>query len=93
MSIRVIDRGPGMSTTQLARAFEPFYRDDTNDGHPGSGLGLAIVRGFVEANGGRVRAESLPGHGTVFAIELPLAEPSAPAPASASAVVPEREPS
>ena len=91
MSIRVIDRGPGMSTTQLARAFEPFYRDDTKDGHPGSGLGLAIVRGFVEANGGRVRAESLPGHGTVFAIELPLAEPPAPAPAAAAGT--EREPS
>ncbi|HVF78049.1 MAG TPA: ATP-binding protein [Solirubrobacteraceae bacterium] len=80
MSIRVIDRGPGMSATQLARAFEPFYRDEASDAHPGSGLGLAIVRGFVEANGGRVRAESLPGHGTVFAIELPLAEQPGPAP-------------
>ncbi len=79
MSIRVIDRGPGMSAAQLVRAFEPFYRDDASDAHPGSGLGLAIVRGFVEANGGRVRAESLPGHGTVFAIELPLAERPAPA--------------
>ena len=79
MSIRVIDRGPGMTATQLSRAFEPFYRDDAGDAHPGSGLGLAIVRGFVEANGGRVRAESMPGHGTVFAIELPLAEQPAPA--------------
>ncbi len=79
MSIRVIDRGPGMTPAQLARAFEPFYRDAASDTHPGSGLGLAIVRGFVEANGGRVRAESLPGHGTVFAIELPLAEERAPA--------------
>jgi two-component system sensor histidine kinase KdpD len=79
MSVRVIDRGPGMSPTQLRRAFEPFYRDATSDAHPGSGLGLAIVRGFVEANGGRVHAESLPGHGTVFAIELPLAEHPAPA--------------
>ena len=73
MSIRVIDRGPGMTATQLTRAFEPFSRDATSDGHPGAGLGLAIVRGFVEANGGRVHAESLPGQGTVFAIELPLA--------------------
>ena len=79
MSIRVIDRGPGMTPAQLARAFEPFYRDAASDTHPGSGLGLAIVRGFVEANGGRVRAESLPGHGTVFAIELPLADPPVPA--------------
>ena len=83
MSIRVIDRGPGMSPTQLRHAFEPFYRDETSDGHPGAGLGLAIVRGFVEANGGRVHAESLPGHGTVFAIELPLGEPPVPATTSA----------
>ncbi len=80
MSIRVIDRGPGMSATQLTRAFEPFYRDEAGgDAHPGAGLGLAIVRGFVEANGGRVRAESVPGQGTVFAIELPLAETPVPA--------------
>jgi two-component system sensor histidine kinase KdpD len=75
MSIRVIDRGPGMTPAQIRHAFEPFYRDECSDTHPGAGLGLAIVRGFVEANGGRVHAESLPGHGTVFAIELPLAEP------------------
>jgi two-component system sensor histidine kinase KdpD len=80
MNIRVIDRGPGMNPAQLARAFEPFYRVDSSDTHPGSGLGLAIVRGFVEANGGRVRAESLPGQGTVFAIELPLARDPQPAP-------------
>jgi two-component system sensor histidine kinase KdpD len=79
MSIRVIDRGPGMSETQLTRAFEPFYRDPASDAHPGAGLGLAIVRGFVEANGGHVHAESRPGHGTVFAIELPLAEQPTPA--------------
>ena len=83
MNIRVIDRGPGMNPTQLARAFEPFYRDENSDTHPGSGLGLAIVRGFVEANGGRVRAESQPGQGTVFAIELPLARDPHPATAPA----------
>ena len=74
MSIRVIDRGPGMSLAHLSRVFEPFYREGAGDAHAGSGLGLAIVRGFVEANGGRVRAESLPGQGTVMAIELSLAE-------------------
>jgi len=80
MSIRVIDRGPGMTPTQISRAFEPFYRDECSDTHPGAGLGLAIVRGFVEANGGRVHVGSVPGHGAVFAIELPLAEPPAQAP-------------
>ena len=46
----------------------------------GSGLGLAIVRGFVEANGGHVRVESLPGQGTSFVIDLPLPA-TAPVPA------------
>src|SRR3954452_7281236 len=36
------------------------------------GLGLAIVRGFVEANGGRVWVESLPSQATSFVVELPV---------------------
>ncbi len=42
------------------------------DGHKGSGLGLTIVKGFIEANGGRVWAESLPGQGTSFVVAFPL---------------------
>ena len=68
----MVDRGPGIAKAELGRIFEPFHRADRNDGHRGSGLGLAIVRGFIEANGGRVWAESLPGQGTVFVIELPI---------------------
>jgi two-component system, OmpR family, sensor histidine kinase KdpD len=71
--VRVVDRGPGVSAAEKARIFEPFYRARAADnGHRGSGLGLAIVRGFVEANGGRVWIESLPGQGSTFVVELPL---------------------
>jgi two-component system, OmpR family, sensor histidine kinase KdpD len=71
--VRVVDRGPGVSAAEKARIFEPFYRAQAPDnGHRGSGLGLAIVRGFVEANGGHVWVESLPGQGTTFVVELPL---------------------
>jgi two-component system sensor histidine kinase KdpD len=71
--VRVVDRGPGLSSGELKRVFEPFYRPSGDlTGHPGSGLGLAIVKGFVEANGGRVWAESLPGQGSSFVVELPL---------------------
>ena len=54
--------------------FEPFYRGDGRRavGQRGSGLGLAIAKGFVDANGGRIWAESLPGQGTVIVLELPL---------------------
>jgi two-component system sensor histidine kinase KdpD len=89
--VRIVDRGPGVPADQRERIFEPFYRDDRSPGsHRGSGLGLAIVRGFVEANGGRVWVESLPG-GTSFVLEFPLSaeqaatsdgqQPPAPAPA------------
>lgn len=68
--VRVVDRGPGIDRAQQQRIFEPFHRGD--DGHSGAGLGLAIVRGLVEANGGKVSVESLPGQGASFVVELPL---------------------
>ncbi len=74
MAVRVIDRGPGLEAMQVARIFEPFYRNEASEAHRGSALGLAIVKGFAEANGGRVSARSLPGQGTVVAIEPPLAD-------------------
>jgi two-component system, OmpR family, sensor histidine kinase KdpD len=77
LAIRIVDRGPGIPRGELERVFEPFYRGrEAPVAHTGSGLGLAIARGFVEANGGRLWAESLPGQGTTFAIELPLDDPA-----------------
>jgi two-component system sensor histidine kinase KdpD len=71
--VRIVDRGPGVPAAESQRIFEPFYRARGDaDEHRGSGLGLAIVRGFVEANGGRVWVESLPGQGSTFVVELPL---------------------
>jgi two-component system sensor histidine kinase KdpD len=79
--LRVSDSGPGIPADQLETIFEPFYRmADAPAG--GSGLGLAIAKGFVEANGGRLRAQSLPGQGATFVIDLPLPE-SLPAPTEA----------
>jgi two-component system sensor histidine kinase KdpD len=67
--LRISDSGPGIAEPDLERIFEPFYRGSESRG-TGSGLGLAIARGFVEANGGRLRVESLPGQGTTFVVEL-----------------------
>jgi len=79
--VRIVDRGPGVPPAEKARIFEPFYRGEgAVDGHRGSGLGLAIVRGFVEANDGHVRVESLPGQGAWFVIDRPLPA-TAPVPA------------
>ena len=77
--VRVVDRGPGIPSAQRERVFEPFYRSGTEQsGHRGSGLGLAIARGFVEANGGTIAVESLPGQSTTFVVEFPTAPVPAP---------------
>lgn len=73
--MRVVDQGPGIPLSEQERIFTPFYRAPGAIGQ-GSGLGLAIVRGLVEANGGRVRVESLPGQGSSFVVELPLPRPA-----------------
>jgi two-component system, OmpR family, sensor histidine kinase KdpD len=70
--VRVVDRGPGIRLAEQERIFEAFYRSRDAVQPTGSGLGLAIVRGFVEANGGSVRVESLPGQGASFVVEFPL---------------------
>jgi two-component system sensor histidine kinase KdpD len=71
--IRVIDQGSGIPQTQLARIFEPFQRLP-GERERGAGLGLAIAKGFAEANGGRVWAESKPGQGASFMLALPALE-------------------
>jgi two-component system, OmpR family, sensor histidine kinase KdpD len=83
--VRIVDRGPGIPLAEQERIFEPFYR--APGAHDvGSGLGLAIVRGFIEANGGHVHVESLPGQGTSFVVALPVSPaPEQPAEASEAA--------
>ena len=70
--VRVVDQGPGIPEPELERVFEPFYRRE--GGRVGAGLGLAIARGFAQANGARLWAESRPDQGATFALALPAAE-------------------
>jgi two-component system sensor histidine kinase KdpD len=74
--VSVVDQGPGIEPGERDRIFEPFYRGRRAAGEPwtGSGLGLAIAKGFVEANGGTITVESLPGQGTSFVISLPITQ-------------------
>ena len=74
--VSVADTGPGISSDDLPQIFERFYRADRARARDrgGTGLGLTIVRQLVEAQGGRVWAESEPGQGSVFRFSIPLAE-------------------
>jgi two-component system sensor histidine kinase KdpD len=74
--VRVVDQGPGIPERERERIFEPFYRAGAQVGS-GSGLGLAIARGFVEANGGEIAVESLPGQGSSFVVSFPAGEAAA----------------
>jgi len=67
----VADRGPGIPPESIPHLFEKFYRaPGARTG--GTGLGLSLVKGFVEAQGGRVKAENRAAGGTAFTIRLPL---------------------
>ncbi len=83
--VSVVDQGPGIEAAEQERIFEAFYRgrSATSRSWTGSGLGLAIVKGFIEANGGSISVQSLPGQGTSFLVSLPVAE-RADAPVGAS---------
>jgi K+-sensing histidine kinase KdpD len=71
IAIRVVDQGPGIPESEWRRIFEPFQRSEANGAAGGSGLGLAIAKGFVEANGGEIAVESLPGQGSSFVVGFP----------------------
>jgi len=69
--IEVIDRGAGMDARTLDRIFEPFFT--TRDVGEGMGLGLAVSHAIVEAHGGTLTATSVPGEGSTFSVQLPVA--------------------
>jgi signal transduction histidine kinase len=70
VEIRVRDTGPGLQPEEIAVIFDR-YRQVEKRGRKALGLGLYISRSIVESHGGRIRAESAPGEGSMFLFTLP----------------------
>lgn len=70
--VSFIDHGPGIPRDSLPLIFERFYRVRGEKTVTGTGLGLYICKQIIQAHRGKIWAESTPGHGTTFLIELPM---------------------
>ena len=77
VKLTVRDDGPGVPEAMSERIFEPFRQAGEPAGlqNNGAGLGLAICRRIIDAQQGRIWAESVDGGGVAFVVTLPLADP------------------
>ncbi|MGK4567927.1 sensor histidine kinase [Flavobacterium sp. 3HN19-14] len=70
--ISIADDGHGFPEAEIEKVFDKFYRlQHSKTG--GTGLGLSIVKGFAEAQGGKVSLENKPEGGAIFTIYFPAA--------------------
>jgi signal transduction histidine kinase len=74
--LRVRDHGPGVDALDRERIFERFARGAAAAGQPGMGIGLYVSRAIATRMDGRLFVQESSSDGSVFAVELPLAEPS-----------------
>jgi two-component system, OmpR family, sensor histidine kinase SenX3 len=78
VQISVEDKGLGISSSELRRIFEPFYRSRAAAAAQihGTGLGLSLARDIAEAMGGSMSVSSEPGRGSCFTVYLSFADVS-----------------
>ncbi len=79
LMVRIQNEGPQVIPEHLDRIFEKFYRVTEPEKVSGTGLGLSICKGIIEAHGGRIWAENIPG-GLAFIFTLPLSLDGNPPP-------------
>ena len=70
--LEVVDTGTGISSTDLPRIFDRFYRCDQSRSLSGTGLGLSLAKAVAGSHGGDIRVSSTPGTGSTFTLQLPL---------------------
>lgn len=70
----VSDTGTGIPPEHIENIFARFYRasESRHQNQSESGLGLAIAKSIVTAHHGRIKAESIVGHGTTITVDLPI---------------------
>jgi heavy metal sensor kinase len=73
--VSVNDTGIGISSSDLPRIFERFYRCDQSRSQAGIGLGLSLARAIARAHGGNITVTSTPNQGSTFVVTLPKSEP------------------
>lgn len=74
LALRISDNGPGIKREELKHVFEKFYRGKESKERviKGLGLGLYYVKQITEAHGGNISANSVPGKGAEFFIQIPV---------------------
>jgi signal transduction histidine kinase len=75
-TLAIRDHGIGFDNRYAHKLFEPLQRLHNPEQGSGHGLGLAIARRIAERHGGRITADSRPGDGALFIVELPALEGS-----------------
>lgn len=68
--ITVADTGIGIKEENINKIFDPFFT--TKESGKGTGLGLAVIYGIIEQHNGKIEVSSVPDHGAVFTVTLPL---------------------
>jgi signal transduction histidine kinase len=68
--LRVRDSGFGIPAAEIPRIWERLFRGDQSRTERGLGLGLSLVKAIVEAHGGKVSVDSVPGQGSTFTVSL-----------------------
>ncbi|PIE70987.1 MAG: hypothetical protein CSA22_04450 [Deltaproteobacteria bacterium] len=66
----VADTGTGIAPEDLKRIIDPFFT--TKEAGKGTGLGLSVSHGIIQQHGGQIRADSKPGAGSIFTVEIKL---------------------
>lgn len=73
-TVQVADTGIGIPEDAIDQIYERFFRVDKSHSREigGTGLGLAITKSAVLLHRGSIKAESVPGEGSVFTVKIPL---------------------